>query len=49
MNSFNEFEEYNSKLLNLTPQTTNRDELIAQLSNLSIEELNLLLSKMKNV
>ena len=41
--------EYNSKLLNLTPQTTNRDELIAQLSNLSIEELNLLLSKMKNV
>ena len=41
--------EYNSKLLNLTPQTTNRDELIAQLSSLSIEELNLLLSKMKNV
>lgn len=41
--------EYNSKLLNLTPQTTNRDELIAQLSCLSIEELNLLLSKMKNV
>ena len=41
--------EYNSKLLNLTPQTTNRDELIAQLSNFSIEELNLLLSKMKNV
>ena len=41
--------EYNSKLLNLTPQTTKRDELIAQLSSLSIEELNLLLSKMKNV
>lgn len=41
--------EYNSKLLNLTPQTTNRNELIAQLSSLSIEELNLLLSKMKNV
>ena len=41
--------EYNSKLLNLTPQTTNRDELIAQLSSFSIEELNLLLSKMKNV
>lgn len=41
--------EYNSKLLNLTPQTTNRDELIAQLSSLNIEELNLLLSKMKNV
>ena len=40
--------EYNSKLLNLTPQTTNRDELIAHLSSLSIEELNLLLSKMKN-
>ena len=41
--------EYNSKLLNLTSQTTKRDELIAQLSSLSIEELNLLLSKMKNV
>lgn len=41
--------EYNSKLLNLTPQTTNRNELIAQLSSLSIEELNLLLSKIKNV
>lgn len=41
--------EYNSKLLNLTPQITKRDELIAQLSSLSIEELNLLLSKMKNV
>ena len=41
--------EYNSKLLNLTPQKTKRDELIAQLSSLSIEELNLLLSKMKNV
>lgn len=41
--------EYNSKLLNLTPQTTNRNELIVQLSSLSIEELNLLLSKIKNV
>ena len=40
--------EYNSKLLNLTSQTSNREELIAQLSNLSNEELNLLLSKIKS-
>ena len=41
--------EYNSKLLNLAPQTTSRDELIAQLSNLSNEELNMLLSKIKSL